>query len=242
MPEQVALSSQPQEMNWLARIFNIIFEPRKAFESLKTKPKWLVPFIIVCLLGMGFYYFAYPIIMSDQMNRIEANEKIPDAQKEMIKERIGQAEHPPLIQLVFQPVAVIFLFLILSGIMFFVFNVLMGGDSIFKRVLSVVSHSYLIGIPASIVHFPLVFIKRTMDIHTSLAILLSVDLKDSFIYRFLDGFDIFTLWQVLVLALGLSVMYNFSFKKSFIPILIMWIILILITALLAGLFAGFGGM
>lgn len=242
MEEQIVSSAPVQEMNWLARIFNVFFEPRKVFESLKAKPKWLVPFIIVCLLGMGFYYFAYPIIMSDQMNRIEANEKISDAQKEMIKERIGQAEHPPIIQLVFQPVAVVFLFLILSGIIFFVFNVLMGGDSSFKRVLSVVSHSCLIGIPASIVHFPLVFIKRTVDIHTSLAILLSTDLKGNFIYRFLDGFDIFTFWQVMVLSLGLSVMYNFSFKKSFIPILIMWIVLILISALLAGLFAGFGGM
>jgi hypothetical protein len=241
MEEQAISSAESKEMNWLARIFNIIFEPRKAFEDLKRKPKWLVPFIVVCILGIGFYYFAYPIIMTEQMHRIDANEKYTDAQKESIKQYIGQTEHPPIIQLVFQPLGVAVIFLAISGVLFFVFNVLMGGDSTFKRVLSVVSHSYMITIPAAIVKYPLVFIKKTVDVPTSLALILSVDLKSSFIYRFLDGFDVFTLWQVLIMSLGMSIIYNFTFKKSLIPIFFMWALLILIGSLIAGAFGGFGG-
>jgi len=241
MAEQVVPSVEPNEMNWLSRVFNIIFEPRKVFESLKQKPKWFVPFIVVCILGIGFYYFAYPIIMMEQIHRIDANEKYTDAQKESMKQYMGRTEHPPIIQFAFQPLGVGIIFLALSGVLFFVFNVLLGGDSTFKRVLSVVSHSYMIAIPTAIVKYPLVFIKKTVDVPTSLALLLSVDMKDSFMYRFLDGFDVFTLWQVVVLSLGMSVMYKFSFKKSLVPICSMWVLLILIGSWIAGALGGLGG-
>ena len=235
MEEQIVSSAPVQEMNWLARIFNIFFEPRKVFESLKAKPKWLVPFIIVCLITLLFLFLASGIIVSEQIAKTEANQQLTDAQESVIANWIK------ISMFVFGPIWLALALFAVSLVLYFVFNILMGGDSTFIRVLSVVSHSYLISIPATIVHLPIILIKKSVDVHTSLALVLPVELKEKFLYRFLDGFDIFTLWQVIVLALGLSVMYNFSFKKSFIPILIMWIILILISALLAGLFAGFGG-
>lgn len=242
MEEQVVSSVEPKEMNWFARIYNVIFEPRKVFESLKRKPKWLVAFVVISLLGVSTGYFVHPIAMSDQMKKIEAGDKYTDAQKEAMKQGIERVSSGPArLTVLLAPIGIILLFLFVAGVLFLVFNVIMGGDSEFKRVLSVVSHSYVIGIPASIVQLPLIFIKGTTEVHTSLALFLSVDLKDSFIYKFLDGFDVFTLWQVLVLSLGLSIMYNFSFKKSFIPVLFMWVVLILVTVSLSGLgiFGGF---
>ena len=236
MPEQVALPSQPQEMNWLVRIFNIFFEPRKAFESLKQKPKWLIPLVAVSLVTLVFLYLVSNIMIAEQITKTELKQPLTESQKQFMANWIKIAS------LAMTPISIIAISLLQSLVLFFVFNVLMGGDSSFKRVLSVVSHSCLISIPALIIRCPLILFKKTMEVQTSLAAFLSVDLKDSIIYKLLGGFDIFALWEVIVLSIGLSVMYNFSFKKSFIPILIMWIILILISALLAGLFAGFGRM
>jgi len=187
---------------------------------------------------MASFWFTYPLIMKDVITNIQENEQIPEQQKEMIIERIGGAEHPPIYQMAFAPVGVIIYLLLISGVLFFVFNVLLGGDSSFKRVLSVFSYSTLIAIPKTIVHLPLAFAKQTANVQTSLGILLSPDAKETFLYRVLSGFDIFTLWQVIVVALGLAVMYNYTTKKTFSVVLILWILLIVVGAGVSSLFGG----
>jgi hypothetical protein len=58
----------------------------------------------------------------------------------------------------------------------------------------------------------------------------------------LGGFDIFTLWQVIVLSIGLAVMYNYTTKKSFTVVFILWVILIVVGAGLSNLFGGMFGL
>jgi hypothetical protein len=239
MEEQ--LSSAPEEkatMDGFSRIINTYFDPRKVFESLKIKPSWLIPFIIVAVLGMASFWFTYPLIMKEVITNIQENEQFTEEQKEMIIERIGEAEHPPIYQMAFAPVGVIIYFLIISAVLFFVFNVLLGGSSSFSRVLSVFSYSSLIAIPKAIVHLPLAFAKQTADVQTSLAIFLSPEAKGTFLHSVLKGFDIFTLWQVILISLGLAVMYNFTTKKSFTVLLILWILLIVVGSALSTLFGG----
>ena len=239
------LSSVPEEkatMDGFSKVINTYFEPRKVFGSLKIKPTWLVPFIIVSILGMASFWFTYPLIMKGVITNIQENENYTEEQKEMIIERIGEKDHPPVWQLAFAPVGTLVYLLLISAVLFFVFNVLLGGDSSFKRVLSVFSYSSLIAIPKAIVHIPLAFARNTADVQTSLAILLSPDNKDSFLYKVLGGFDIFTLWQVIVLSIGLGVMYNYTTKKSFTVVLILWVLLIVVGAGLSSLFGGMFGL
>lgn len=239
MEEQLsAVAQEKPAMDGFSKVINTYFEPRKVFESLKIKPTWLVPFIIVALLGMASFWFTFPLIMKDVVTNIQENERFTEEQKEMIIERIGSAEHPPVYQLAFAPAGVIVIFFLISGVLFFVFNVLLGGGSSFKRVLAVFSYSSLIAIPKAIIHLPLAFAKQTADIQTSLAIFLSPEAKGSFLHSVLKGFDIFTLWQVILVSLGLAVMYNFTTKKSFTTVLILWVLLIVVGSALSSLFGG----
>jgi len=239
MEEQLSsVAEEKATMGGISKVFNTYFEPSKLFESLKIKPTWLVPFIIVAILGMASFWFTYPLMMKEVITNIQENERFTEEQKEMIIERVGSAEHPPVYQLAFAPVGVIVYLFLISGVLFFVFNVLLGGDSSFKRVLSVFSYSALIAIPKSIVHLPLAFAKQTANIQTSLAIFLSPDDKGTFLYRVLGGFDVFTLWQVLLISLGLGVMYNYTMKKSFTVVFILWVFLIVVGSALSTLFGG----
>lgn len=234
-------SSIPQEektLGGVSKIINIFFEPKKVFESLIIKPTWLVPFIIVSLLGMSFYYFAYPMIMSEQIAKIEANDKIPTEQKEAIIEKIQGSGHPPVWQLGITPIGVLFYLAIASAVLFFVFNVLLGGDSTFRRVFSIYCYSALVGIPATIVKLPLTLAKKSADVQTSLALLLSPDVKESFLYKILSGFDIFVIWQVILVSIGMAVIYRFTPKKSYTTVFVLWIIWIFLKSGLSSLFGG----
>lgn len=238
--EQAIPSVQPGErpMGGAAKIINIFFEPRKVFESLKIKPTWLVPFIIVALLGLGFFYYTFPYMVDQQVERIRDNERIPEQQKEMIIERMKESSHPPAWQLAIAPAGTLVALVIVSAVLFFAFNVLMGGDSSFRRVFSVYCYSALIAIPAMIVKFPLIMSKGNLNVQTSLALLLSPDAKDSFLYKVFSSFDVFTVWQVILVSMGLGVMYRHSTKKALTAVVILWIIWIFLKSGLSTIFGG----
>lgn len=239
--EEATSSLIPQEekpMGGASKVANIFFQPRKVFESLKIKPTWLVPFIIVTLLGMFFYYCAYPIIMSEQVAKIQANEKIPEEQKQVIIERMGGGDHPPLWQLGLTPLGGLIYLLIASAVIFFVFNVLLGGGSAFRRVFSVFCYSALVGIPATIVKLPLTLAKKSTDVQTSLALLLSADAKETFLYKIFSSFDIFAIWQVILVSMGMAVVYKFTPKKSYTTVFVLWIIWVFLKSGLSSLFGG----
>jgi len=238
--EQVIPTIQPEEkpMGGASKVLNIFFEPRKVFESLRNKPTWLVPYIIVALLGIGSFYFTYPFIMNQQVEKIRENDKIPEEQKQTIIEKMTEQNHPPLWQIPFAPVGALIVFAILAGVLFFVFNVILGGDSTFRRVFSVYCYSNLIAIPAMIVKFPLIMMKKDIGVQTSLALLLSTDSKGTFLYRTLSGFDIFNLWQVILVSIGLGVLYRYTTKKAFTVVFVLWILLILGMSGLSSLFGG----
>lgn len=241
--EQTISSIQPEEqtMGGASKVLNIFFEPKRVFESLKIKPTWLVPFIIVALLGMGFFYFTFPFLMNQQVERIMENERIPEQQKESIVEQIKEKVHPPLWQMAIAPAGTLVALVVVTAVLFLLFNVLLGGDSTFRRVFSVYCYSNLIAIPAMIVKFPLIMTKRTLDIQTSLAVLLSPDSKGTFVHSVLSSFDIFTIWQVILVSLGLGVMYKYSTQKVLTAVVILWIIWIFAKSGLSSIFGGVFG-
>ncbi len=238
--EQVFPTVQPEEkpMGGASKVFNVFFEPRKVFESLKIKPTWLVAFIIIAILGIGFFYTTYPYIMQQQVERIRDNDKIPEEQKQVIIEKMTENTHPPVWQLFLAPLGAIVTLVIVAAILFFVFNVILGGDSSFRRVFSVYCYSSLIAIPSMIVKYPLIMIKKDINVQTSLALLLSADSKNSFFYSVLASFDIFSVWQLILVSMGMGLLYKYSTKKAFTTVLVLWIIWILAKSSLSSLFGG----
>ena len=234
-------SAVPQEertMGGASKVINIFFEPKRVFESLKIKPTWLTPFLVVIVLAMGSFYYTYPFIMDQQIQKIQENERIPEEHKQRIVEDLKEQDHPPLWQMAMPPVFGLIVLVLVAGILYFVFNVLMGGDSNYRSVLAVYSYSGLVQVASMIVKFPLIMIKGNVNVQTSLALLLPVEAKDTFLYGVLSSFDVFNFWQVILVSVGMGVMYKHSTKKAFTAVFILWIIWIFgkagFTTLLGG--------
>jgi hypothetical protein len=242
--EQSIPSVQPEEktMGGVSKVLNIFFEPRKVFGSLKIKPTWLVPFLIMAVLGIGFFYYTFPYIMNQQVERIQENERIPEEQKEQIIENMKEKNHPPVWQLAFAPAGTMVSLVVAAAVLFFIFNVLLGGDSSFRRVFSVYCYASLVAMLGMIVRFPLIMTKGDMNVQTSLALLLSPNAKDSFLYSVLSSFDVFSIWQVILVSMGLGVIYKYSTKKAFTAVVILWIIYILAKSGLSSVFGGAFGI
>ena len=98
--------------------------------------------------------------------------------------------------------------LITGGILFAIFNALMGGAATFKQVMAVVAHSQIISALAFLVTTPINYAKGTMTGATNLGVLFPMLDESSFMARVLASMDLFLLWWLFVLSMGIAVLYK----------------------------------
>jgi hypothetical protein len=100
------------------------------------------------------------------------------------------------------------IWLIIAGLLFAVFNAALGGDSSFKQVYAVVVHSTVVTVVQQFFVMPLNFVRESMSSATNLSVFLPMLDESSFLAKFFGTIDLFMVWWVIVLAIGLSVLYR----------------------------------
>ena len=235
---------QTDEMGFGSRFINIFVNPQKTFESLNRRPTWLVPMILVMLLVAITTQITFPIIMDAQMESLRNNPNISPEQLKVIEQQLADNIGTQRIAMTVAPLIFIPLifYLLLAGIFYFVGSVILGGDSSFKKVLSVWSWSTCIGIIASIVTVPLIIAKGNLKVTLSPALLLPGDAIDSTLYIILSQLNFFTIWQLAVFAFGFATIYRFSVSKGYIAIGTLWGIWIALATIFASTLKKFGLM
>ena len=229
------------DLGFFARWANIYFSPKKTFEAVKARPYWVVPMVLLVLLGTGFYFWTSGARMNDTLEKMRKNENImamPTEQRQEIFDRVESQFKSPL----WGSVGVLFgiaYFFIAAGILFFVGNIIMGGEARFAQVLGAFVYTGFIGVPEMLVQGLLATAKGSLNTALSLAAFFPADQSETFGYRLINGFDIFSIWFVSVLIIGLATVYNFKAGKVAAWILPLWVLWKVIAATLAGLGMGF---
>jgi hypothetical protein len=221
-------------MKWLNDILGTYYQPDKVFEGMKDKPRWLIPLIVSVVFTLIVTAIILPtIVMPEQMAKIGSNPDIPAEQVEAIQARMSGPI--PLIaglasNLILMPAG-----LLLIGLIFWWIFSMMGHKAQFKQMFTAAVFGSLIGIPGAIVKVPLMFVKETAKVSTSLGLLLPAEMEEGFLVRLLNHIDFFTLWSLVVMAVGFSVFSGAPRKKSYWTVFGCWAVFILILSALGGL-------
>jgi hypothetical protein len=93
----------------------------------------------------------------------------------------------------------------LAGILTLVFSVVGSRGAAYRQYLAVVTHSMLILSLGGLITLPVQISSGNLNARLSLALLAPFLEQGTFAYRVLHGLDIFTLWALVVVALGVSV-------------------------------------
>lgn len=211
----------------MKKLLNLYFNPVDVFKQLNEKPDWVIPVIITLVIILILTMVALPkVIIPEQSKRIMEMDRLTEEQKEIAAGRLEGVQ--PYIT---TPIGVIvFSFILIfvkSGILFLIFSIF-GEKTIFKKVLAIVSYSFLTGVPEVILKTSLMLIKGSTRVYTGLA-LLSTNLGvKSPIFRLLERIDIFTIWHLCLISLGLAVIYKINYKKSFTIVFGLWLLWILL--------------
>ena len=129
-------------------------------------------------------------------------------------------------QLVFIPIVAV----IISGLALAVFNAILGGEATFKQTFAVVLHSYFIVALGVLFSTPLFYLRESMASATSMSIFFPMVDEATFLGRLMGSIDLFRIWWIVSLSIGLGVLYKRRTGAIAWSLLGLYLILVLIFA------------
>ena len=211
--------------------------PRKTFEGVVQTPRpagllFLVALLIALATALPqFTERGRQAALDMQIQQIEKFTGQP-VSDELYSQMEGRSKYNGYFTLIsvfiFTPIAALFL----GAIYWAVFNALLGGTAVFKQVLAVVTHAMIIGATGVMLGAPVQYAKGTMSSTGpfNLGVLAPMLEEKSFLANFLSFIDPFRVWEILVVAIGLSVLYKRKSGNIALALMIVY-------ALIAGGFA-----
>lgn len=249
VPHEEEINGLPYlDMNPAVRFTNIFMSPKETFMSLtRSKWAWIIPILIVFAVSTTSYLMLKPIVVEEQLRRMENAPwfgSMSETQREEIISNTRESmENPPIWQWAIGPIAAVAITMILAAILLLIGNIILGGEAKFTGMLHVYAFASLITVPETIIKGALMHMKQSMDVHTSLALLMPSGDTSSFLYNFLDKIDIFGIWLIAVVIIGMSVFLpKVTPKKIGIWVSSFWLIWILLSSVASKFTGGMFGM
>jgi hypothetical protein len=236
-----AAGSAPAPKGLVARFIGVITSPRETFQAVAAHPKWLGMLVLTTVLIA--FFAALPMTteagrqatIDQQVQSMKSfGFEVTDQMYDQMERGAGRLPYTTGISvLVISPIIVV----IVAGLLFAVFNAAMGGEASFKQVISIVIHAGVISTLSSIFSGAINYIRAasgnasaSMGSVANLGALLPMLPEQSFIGHLLGTIDIFLVWWVVVLAIGLAVLYRRRTQPIAIGLLGVYAVIALIIA------------
>ena len=227
--------------NQLVLVFS---DPAAAFNRLVAHPRWVGAFLVVAVVTVAGTQATYPLIMQMQRDAITQNPQLSEEQADLIMQRYERPLTPVwrVMTSAFQVIGIAIWLVIMSAVLMFGGNILLGGEAKFKTILAVATHSWLVTIPKMLLTAPLMLAKGSAAVSTSLQVLIPADRWMTPLGVALGAFDLFSIWMVVLIIIGISAAYRFSRAKSAAIVVSLYVFMVLVgvafSALGRGLMAG----
>lgn len=217
------------------RLLGVIFSPRATFERIVARPRWFGALAVIVLVACGFMYaflsteVGQSAMLDQQVRQQEAFgiQISPEQYSQMERMQPMMKYFVTGSQLVMIPVIT----MVLAGILFAVFNALLGGAASFKQVAAVVSHAGAVTLLQQLFITPLNYARESMASATNLSVFVPFLDESNVLARFLGTIDLFIVWWLVVLAIGLGVLYRRRTSPIFWSFMGVYVVIALVIAL-----------
>lgn len=233
-----------QDIGLVGRMVRVFYAPSETFEAVRRRRSWLdwfVPVLVIAVLSLVVAYITMPIIMQTQADklqeRLQSSPDTSEEQREMVEKMQGVGK---VFGLVGAPIGVFLAVCVLGAVLLLLAKVILGAEVAYGQMLTVVGYAWLIGIISMAVRVPLMLAKETAIIHMGPGVFVSETMGKTFLGRLLTGIDLFTVWEVCVMGIGIAVIGALPKKKAIGAMLVVWAAWIFVKAGLSGLGAMFG--
>lgn len=247
-------------------MWKTIFSPTRRFQELKAKPVWVAPFILslaipLLLATLATSFMPRSSLVANIESRIAKTKNFLDAQVE--KGKMPSDQHEAALKHIeeiyrselesYRDASWLKLFtrflvrslpaVFWSGLQIALWSTilnlllpLIGASASFGRTFAIAANSALVRIPAALFRVLIILATGNLTATTSLAPLATQ--TPNYLKGLFACIDIFTLWELILVSLGLKIIFNLKMKNTFTIVFLIWFCYILIIAALVSLSGG----
>jgi Yip1 domain len=198
-------------MGLVSRFIGILTAPKATFQAVVAQPRWLGMLLLTTIiLAAGTTLpmtteAGKTAALDTQVRQMENfGMQVSDEMYAQMRQRMAYSIYTtPISILVIAPIMSV----IIAGILFGIFT-MMGGQASFKQLFAVYVHSGAVGSLGQIFTAPLNYFRGSVSSATNLGVALPMLDEHSFIGRLFGMIDLFIIWWLVVLAIGLAVLYR----------------------------------
>ena len=196
-----------------ARFIGVLLSPRETFSAVVGRPQWLMMALVVILItgGSQLWFQSTEVgrqaTLDETVRRVESfGVKVSDQMYEGMRKGVME---PSTAQVAFSAVSTVVIFPVIwaaiAGLLFLIFGALMGGAGTFKQLYAVVVHSSVVTAVGTLILTPVNYQRASLSSATNFAVFFPFLPEGSFLARLLGMADVFTIWWVAVLSIGVAV-------------------------------------
>lgn len=202
-------STAPPLPGLLSRAIGIITSPGDTYVHVVRQPKVAGMLLLVALVSA----LAVGAPQLTEQGRMAALDMIAQNSNGPLPPQVEKLAESGMLAyisvanvLIFVPIAA----LLMAGLLWVVFNTIMGGTATFKQVMAVQVHSQVISTLGALFAAPIMYARGVMSSAgvANLGMLLPMLGENTFLGKFLSLIDIFRVWALVVLAIGLATLYK----------------------------------
>jgi hypothetical protein len=230
-----AASASP-DLPLFSRLVGVITAPKATYQSIVAHPK----FLGMLLLTLGVTIVLVGGFLSTKVGQDAWLDTVlpPGSPPEQEATMLRIAPYAAYFAIGWIAVFIPLLYAMVSAILYVVFNAALGGNATYKQVLTVATHAGAPGVLGQFFTMPLNYMRGVMTSATNLAVLMPFVPEESFLGRLLGTIDLFLVWQLIVLAIGLGVLYRRRTQPIAISLFVVYGLIALIIATVRSTFGG----
>ncbi|MCS7258643.1 MAG: YIP1 family protein [candidate division WOR-3 bacterium] len=209
-------------------LLELYFNPQKYFLAIKEKRYWLLPLVILVVASL---ILTVVILTSGSLETRLAQLRERNLTPEQLEQAEKMLKGPlPLISgiigtIIFVPLTILIVALILNFLL-----TILGITGQYLLTFAVTVNAALVRLPSILIRMVVTLITKNPVVETSFALFVPFINRNSFVYRLLTKFDFFTIWEIILIALGLKIVYELKDKKIYYLIIALWVIYIIVTS------------
>jgi len=226
----------PASTNVFARFIGIITAPKETFKGVVAVPKWLGMLVLTAVLSAFFAALPMTTDAGKQAALDQQVESMKSFGMEVSDQMYAQMEKGTSRMPYTTAGFVLFLSpiiaVIVAGILFAIFNAALGGEASFKQVFAVLVHAGAVSALSTVFSGIVNYFRGGVGSAANLGALMPMLPEGSFVANLLGTIDVFLVWYVIVLAIGLGVLYKRRTQPIAISLLALYAVIALVIAII----------
>jgi hypothetical protein len=237
-----ALQPLAADRSLAARLVGVVFSPGDTFRGIAAHPRWLgaMAVIVAIVAGANFALLSTEVgqqaLLDQQVRSAESwGRTLTDEQQDRMERMLPMMRYITLASTVVLVPVITFA---LAGVLYAVFTAGLGGDARYRQVLAVLTHAGAISAVGALFITPLNYARESLSSATNLGVFLPFLDEGSLPARFLGMIDLFLIWWVIVIGIGLSMLYRRRTGPVVVSLLATYLVIAAVIAVVMRAFAG----